>query len=341
MESRPRITIVIPTYKRPELLALALQSAINQTASTEDYCILVIDNDPTDNTLTEQLVQSMSAVHIRYVKNEKNVGGYGNWNRGIAQAQTEWVCLLHDDDLLLPTCIEQALKLLNQIETDRLGAVIPKQYNLFDDPEEEETERQEAEKNWRARLDHVLRQKTDGRLWKVSVFDNYMISSVYPAISGGNLLRRSAVLELGGFGTTWPCEDIFFLNRLAQRYDCYLLGAQWGWYRFGENNIWAKPEELAKWDRAKKLFRDHAAKHSLLCKCYHALFGKSMCFFDYKESVRFAERRDNKVEDRFYTWLEGEHVSPIVLRLCRFNCNAWRVWISLRVWLFACRVYTQ
>lgn len=40
----PKITIAIPTYKRPELLKEALDSAINQIGYTE-YEIIVVDND--------------------------------------------------------------------------------------------------------------------------------------------------------------------------------------------------------------------------------------------------------------------------------------------------------
>lgn len=326
------ITIVIPTYRRPELLAQALASAIDQTAPPEDYRILVVDNDPAPDTETERLVRGMNAPNLTYVKNEKNVGGYGNWNRGFRLADTEWVCLLHDDDLLLPGCIEEAYAFLACYESPRLGAVLARQCNLYDDPEEER-----RMDTWKQRTDSWLRDRARRRMWKVSLFDNYMLFSPYPAVSDGNLLRRSAVLELGGFGTTWPCEDIFFLNRLALVYDCWLLGRQWGWYRYGTNNRWSEPGELVKNDRGKKLFREGAAKFDRRCAAYHRLFGRAMELSDRAESVHFAARRGKKVDTALYTWLDGVSVSLVLRLLCRVNRTAWRMWMFLRAMIFGRR----
>ena len=332
-----KITVCIPTYRRPQLLAQALQSALEQTAPPEAYDILVVDNDPAANTETERMMGKMRDIpNLRYVKNEQNVGGYGNWNRAFAMARTEWVCLLHDDDLLLPVCIERALTLLDELESPRLGAVIPWQCNLYDDPQEESE--QAAQVNWKGRIDEWLHQKTAGKRWRINLFDNYMISSAYPALSGGNLIRRSAVLQLGGFGTKWPCEDIFLMNRMARQYDCWLIGEQWGWYRFGMNNMWARPLDLVKWDKAKKLFREKAAQQDLRCRLYHKIFGKAMCFFDRNESIRFAKKRGTNIDPALYTWLDGVQCNPVVLRLCRLNRNAWHIWLSARAKLFGKRV---
>lgn len=332
------LTILIPTYKRPELLTQALNSAINQTVSHEAYNILVVDNDPAPDTETERLVAAAKADNIRYVKNEKNLGGYGNWNRGFSLSETEWVCLLHDDDLLLPTYVERALYMLKRFETPKLGAIIAWQCNMYDDPDDEKQELAEKNKNWKSRLDNRLFSKTAGRMWKIGLFDNYIICSAYPALSGGNLIRRSAVIETGGFFDKWPCEDIFFMNRMAQKYDCFLLGEQWGWYRYGMNNMWARPNDLLKWDMAKKLFREGAAKHSMVCRAYHRLFGDAMCVFDREESIKFAARRGTVVEKSWYTWLDGDRISKVKVRICRFNRNVWHIWMSLRAMIFGKRV---
>lgn len=336
--SNAKITVLIPTYQRPSLLAQALSSAQLQTVSQNNYVILVVDNDPTLHNETQCLIEKMRSPNLRYIKNEKNLGGYGNWNRGFQLAETEWVCLLHDDDLILPSCIEKVLRLLSEFETPSLGAVIPRQCNLYDDPREEWEEEQEQQKNWKAKLDTRLVQKTANRLWKVGLFDNYMICSAYPALSGGALLRRSAVLELGGFGTKWPCEDIFFLNRLGQRYDCFLAGEQWGWYRFGANNIWAKPEEMLKWDLAKKKFREGAARFNWRCRLYHRLFGEGMCIFDRNETIRFARRRGVVLDASEYTWIQDKRSSKFLGRICRFHRNMWHIWMSVRAFLFGMKI---
>lgn len=333
--SEAKITVLIPTYQRPRLLFQALKSAQNQTVPRETYDILVVDNDPRVDTETQRLVERLRSPNLRYVKNEQNLGSYGNWNQGFRLAETEWICLLHDDDLLLPTCVERILYVLAQYGAARLGAVIPQQCNLYDDPKEAWEEERERRRNWKARLDTHLQGKTAGHLWSIGLFDNYMVCSAYPALSGGALLRRSAVLEVGGFGTKWPCEDIFLLNKLSQRYECLLIGEQWGWYRFGANNMWAKPNELVKWDMAKKLFREEAAHYDWRCRLYHHLFGKGMCIFDRDETSRFARRRGGVIDLSAYTWIQDERCSTFLGRLCRFQRNVWHIWMSMRAILFS------
>ena len=333
--SKEKITILIPTYQRPQFFAQALKSAQAQTAPQDTYDILVVDNDSTPNSETQSLVEEMRLPNLRYIKNESNLGGYGNWNRGFCLAQTEWVCLLHDDDLLLPSCIERALYVLSRHKSSKLAAIIPQQCNLYGDLKEEMEENWERRRNWKARLETRLQTKTAGHLWSIGLFDNYMVCSAYPALSGGALLRRSAVLKAGGFGTKWPCEDIFLLNRLSQDYECLLIGEQWGWYRFGSNNMWAKPAELVKWDIAKKLFREAAAHHDWRCRLHHHLFGEGMCIFDRDETIRFAQRRGVTVNPASYTWIQDRRYSSFLGRLCRFQRNVWHIWMSLRAILFS------
>lgn len=333
--SKAVLTVLIPTYQRPQFLFQALKSAQDQTVPQETYNILVMDNDPRSDTETQRLVERLCSPNLRYVKNKQNLGSYGNWNQGFRLAETEWICLLHDDDLLLPTCVERILHVLAQYGSVRLGAVIPQQYNLYDDLKEAWEEEQERRRNWKAKLDTRLQEKTAGHLWSVGLFDNYMVCSAYPALSGGALLRRSAVLETGGFGTKWPCEDIFLLNKLSQHYECLLIGEQWGWYRFGTNNMWAKPDELVKWDMAKKLFREEAANHNWRCWLHHRLFGKGMCIFDRNETIRFARRRGSVIDLNAYTWIQDGRCSAFLGRLCRFHRNVWHIWMSIRAVLFS------
>jgi cellulose synthase/poly-beta-1,6-N-acetylglucosamine synthase-like glycosyltransferase len=53
----PLITIAIPTYKRPDLLEEAINSALNQIDFI-DYEVIVVDNDPDSDTETEKLLKS-------------------------------------------------------------------------------------------------------------------------------------------------------------------------------------------------------------------------------------------------------------------------------------------
>ena len=76
------VTIAIPTFKRPDLLKIALDSALNQI-NFDDYCVIVVDNNPIRNCETEKLIESYENHNFIYVKNKINIGMCNNWNRCI------------------------------------------------------------------------------------------------------------------------------------------------------------------------------------------------------------------------------------------------------------------
>ncbi len=96
----PLVTIILPTYKRPELLKQALESALNQV-DFEDYQIIIADNEGTDirmETETARLVSCYQDEKILYYRHEKTI----NYKMDYAArlSRSKWICFLHDDDIL-------------------------------------------------------------------------------------------------------------------------------------------------------------------------------------------------------------------------------------------------
>jgi len=102
MGDKPQFSICIPVYNGEGTIARAITSALNQTYDG-DYEIIVVDNASTD--CTQEVVKPFISKGIRYHRNNKNIGMAGNWNRCIELANGEWVCLLPDDDIVLPTTL--------------------------------------------------------------------------------------------------------------------------------------------------------------------------------------------------------------------------------------------
>jgi glycosyltransferase involved in cell wall biosynthesis len=94
MVSQPLISVVIPTYKRPDLVRRAINSVRNQTYRNLE--VLVIDDGSADNT--GSVVQSIPDPRIRYICHEANKGHSGARNTGIRAARGEYIALLDDDD---------------------------------------------------------------------------------------------------------------------------------------------------------------------------------------------------------------------------------------------------
>src|SRR5688572_1907046 len=99
------LTIAVPFYKGHAYLRAAVQSVLRQ--SSPDWRLVVCDDGPEPGT--RELVESFAEPRIRYLKNDRNLGMAGNWNRCLEVADTDLVNLLHNDDELLPNYVETML----------------------------------------------------------------------------------------------------------------------------------------------------------------------------------------------------------------------------------------
>lgn len=100
-----KVSAVIPTRNRPELVCRAVRSVLSQTVR-ELECIVVIDGpDPA----TEQALHALDDSRLKVVALAENVGGCEARNIGGRTAQGEWVALLDDDDEWLPERLEKQL----------------------------------------------------------------------------------------------------------------------------------------------------------------------------------------------------------------------------------------
>jgi glycosyltransferase involved in cell wall biosynthesis len=102
------ITYAIPYYRGLDYLQRAIQSVINQ----ENSCWLLQVLDDCGGEDAEELVSSFRDHRITYVRNEKNIGLAGNWNKALSLAKTELVTLLHADDELEATYTDEIVSLM-------------------------------------------------------------------------------------------------------------------------------------------------------------------------------------------------------------------------------------
>lgn len=94
-------TVVIPTYKRYEQLRTCLLGLLNQKTDRK-FQILIVDNC-SENLAGSPILDFIREVEddrIIYFVNQENLGGAGNWNRGFWLSKTEWVSMIHDDDIV-------------------------------------------------------------------------------------------------------------------------------------------------------------------------------------------------------------------------------------------------
>jgi len=100
------LTVVVPTYRRPLLLAQALQSVLDQRLP--GLRIGVFDNASNDETAA--VVAAVDARQpVDYLRRPENIGAVANIDGALASVRTPYFAMLADDDLQLPGFLEGAL----------------------------------------------------------------------------------------------------------------------------------------------------------------------------------------------------------------------------------------
>ena len=114
MNKNIEVSVIIPTFKRPDTLDRAIKSVLNQTYPNVEV-IVVDDNDPDTegrHLTEEKMTQFDNEPRVRYIKHERNKNGSAARNTGAKAANGEYVAFLDDDDEYLPRKIETQLEAL-------------------------------------------------------------------------------------------------------------------------------------------------------------------------------------------------------------------------------------
>lgn len=118
-----KFTILIPTYNGADYVEKALLSAINQTRKAD--AIIVSDDNSTDKTLE---ICSRYKKHVQIHQNINGPSGFvEGWNNAIKLVDEGYIAILHQDDLLAPTFLEEAEKALS-VHTDVKHFFVPCNY---------------------------------------------------------------------------------------------------------------------------------------------------------------------------------------------------------------------
>ena len=131
LKGNPLVTVCIPTYNGQTYLRECLDSVSAQTFP--DFEIVATDDHSSDETMEILREYREKDPRLRILRNPKNLGLVGNWNRCVELAKGEWIKFVFQDDRIAPTCIE---KLVSAAGEDGSMAVCRRDI-LFDADSEE------------------------------------------------------------------------------------------------------------------------------------------------------------------------------------------------------------
>lgn len=108
-------SIVIPLYNKELSIESTIQSVLNQTY--QNYEIIVVNDGSSDSGA--KVVQNINDNRIRMI-HQKNQGVSAARNRGIMEANNDWIAFLDGDDLWKKNHLEEILRMMAAFPMDKV-----------------------------------------------------------------------------------------------------------------------------------------------------------------------------------------------------------------------------
>lgn len=203
---KDRVSVIIPTYKRPKNLRNALESVLKQDYNDIEIVIVSDNGYGSDfNEETKQIVDSMKCAYpdcnIILLEHSVNRNGSAARNTGIANSTGEFISFLDDDDIYLQGRLSKSINLLKK-ENKKIGAV----YCGF--------------LGWNSPENDLNRYKTGDLTYEILLLDykkHYLHTNTAT-------YRREAVLNINGFDESYRRhQDLEFNLRFFELYEIAAL----------------------------------------------------------------------------------------------------------------------
>ena len=201
----PLVSVCIPTYRGAAFLPATIDSVLNQSYPNFEIWILD-DNSPDD---TPAIVSRYTDVRIRYLRNARNLGPEGNWNRCLELAQGKYFKLLPQDDLLEPDCLQEQVSLLEADPAHEIALVFGSRGII--DPQ------------GRTLITRGLPRTKPGRIGGLALIKRCIRAGANLIGEPGNVLFRCEIIErVGTYDATYPYViDLDYWFRILLHGDAY------------------------------------------------------------------------------------------------------------------------
>jgi glycosyltransferase involved in cell wall biosynthesis len=108
---KPHVTVIVPNYNHARYLGQRINSILTQTY--KDFEVILLDDASTDES-REVLTRYRGLPNVRLIFNQRNSGStFIQWNRGVREAQGEYVWIAESDDYADPRFLERMVACLD------------------------------------------------------------------------------------------------------------------------------------------------------------------------------------------------------------------------------------
>lgn len=300
----PWITVLIPTYRRVDMLEEALNSVFDQWCVDFFWDILVLDNEPDDGEEndTERLIRRLDNKRITYYRNSKNIRPGDNFNRGFLLARGTWVMMLHDDDLLVSNALRTMGRLIRAYSQGKrpLGAIGTAYIQVAYDPVKHENRENITQKNA-----EICSRPMNYWLYKLTHTNVKVTAHIGGSVpTNGSTFLREAVIQAGGFNEDFGISgDLILFYNLENEYNVYHTLTPFGFYRWGINDN-SKKESAYRVVRDNYLFREYVYSQNWRNRLIGALFRKC----HYKKFLAAVLEERNGINNQRWTFSDFDFI---------------------------------
>lgn len=220
-----KISVIVPTYNRPDFLLVAMKSIWEQTLLPDE--IIIGDDSTNDDTerLVEHLLIPKSPVPIKYFHHQPSLRQTMNVEFLLQKASCELLLLLHDDDALLPSCLELLIKPL--VKYPEVAASYGMLYLMDNSGEIIEGDEK--------RINERFCRTSD----REGIVDGDWAGTVQMFPSNGFLVRTEIARQVGysDGGRAGDAVDFYFGFRLGKNRKFYFVNEFTSKYRWSINSV--------------------------------------------------------------------------------------------------------
>lgn len=212
----PKVSVYIPTYNYGAYLQQSVESVLKQ--NYDDWELIIVDDGSTDETQSV-LAQFKGNTKVR-IYHQENLGLTKANNKAIEAARGKYVMRLDADDYLDENAL---LVLANALDCKpEVALVYPDYYVVSEEGE-------------------LLRLERRSKVYE----EDELLD--LPSHAACAMIRRSCLIELGGYNEDIPCQDGYDLwLRLTQKFQVYNVNLPLFYYRRHAGSISSAMDRLLR-----------------------------------------------------------------------------------------------
>ncbi len=219
MSACPKVSIIIPSYNHHRFVEKIVMDSLSQTYPSIE--ILVIDDGSKDGS--QELLAFMSEKYGFFFKSQKNQGLAATLNKLVEYSSGEFICCMASDDRMQPDKI--SLLMEQFVQEPKSTAVVCGNIEVKD------------------QFGNVNEVWFPKRLPSCVAIDSSLFGSFFSLLGGnyipymGALIRRQALLDVGGFTVGCILEDYDLWMRLSTKYNFKYLDEIVASYTIHDSNM--------------------------------------------------------------------------------------------------------